>query len=81
MQLSPRFNETLLPPRQRTSDQLNRIDGIDRHCILMVRVKVRPMMRRIRFSVHTDYDTIETSDLWHNSSPPMRAATLPGFLY
>jgi hypothetical protein len=47
--------------------QLDPIDTVDCHYILIVSVKMRVMVRCASFPVHADYDTEETADFWLES--------------
>ena len=45
MNLRPRFNESTLPTRQTTRDELDDVDGKYRDAVLVIGVEVRTVMR------------------------------------
>ena len=63
--LGPSFDEPSLPRRQATSEKLDRIDGVDRCRVLVVRVEVWAMVLGGRFREHADDDPEEAGDLRH----------------
>src|ERR1700693_5080674 len=69
MDLGPGFGEPALPLREGACQGLDGIDCEDTNHILVVRMKVRPMMRRGRLREHTDDDAEESGELWHSTWP------------
>ena len=67
MQFSPSFNESLLPPWESARYQFDLINGINRHVILIVGMKMRPMMRCVCLPVHANNDTEESTEFRHEA--------------
>jgi hypothetical protein len=67
VQIGPGFDEPQLASGERTRYQLDPIDTVDCHDILIVSVKMRFMVRCASFPVHADCDAEETADLWLES--------------
>jgi hypothetical protein len=61
----PGFDESTLAPGKRTCHQLDRINAIDCHVILIVSVEMRAVMRCVNLPVHTNNDTEETAEFRH----------------
>ena len=54
MQLRPDFHQPSLPPRQETSDQVDRVETEDRRVLLVVGVEMWHVMRSTRFRKHAN---------------------------
>ncbi len=65
MDFSPRFDQSLLCPWQASSDAFDRINRKDRGCALVVRMEMRPVMRRPRLDEHANHDAEEPRQLGH----------------
>jgi hypothetical protein len=61
MEFRPRFDQSLLPARQRTRKQLHRVNTEDSNFILTVRAEMRNMMFGSRLNEHANDDAEESA--------------------
>jgi len=65
MEFSPRLDEPALPLGKLPSQNLDRINRIDRHELLIVGMEVRSMVRIARLDKHPNDDSEEAADFRH----------------
>jgi hypothetical protein len=66
MQFRPGFDESMLASWEGTTDQLNGVNAINAHSLLVVRVKMRPVMWRTGFSIHANNNPKKAGKFWHD---------------
>jgi hypothetical protein len=66
VQFRPRFDEPTLTARQRACNQFDSINRDDAHVLLVIRVEMRPMMRRTRLRKHPNDDAVESRNFRHD---------------
>jgi hypothetical protein len=59
VELGPGFDEPLLPSGKDSGQSFDRVDTVDDHVVLVVRMKVRTVMLLARLRVHPDDDAKE----------------------
>ena len=68
MQLSPSFDEALLPLRHQTSHQGHGRDREDCDILLIIGMEMRHMVAFRRLTEHPDDDPVETRDFRHEQN-------------
>jgi hypothetical protein len=66
MQLAPSLDEPLLPLREPSGDDFQRIQSVNSRRILVIRMKMGTVMRRKRLDIHPNDDTEESCQLGHD---------------
>lgn len=61
------LNESPLPSRKVSSDEVNSLDVENPHAVLIIRMKMRGMMWSARFRKHPYHDTKESGYFRHHS--------------
>jgi hypothetical protein len=66
VQFCPGFDESMLTPWERTTDQLNGVNAINAHIFLVVCVKMWPMMWHTGFRIHANNNSKKAGEFWHD---------------
>jgi hypothetical protein len=66
VQFRPGFDESMLTSWEGTTDQLNGVNAINAHSLLVVCVKMRPVMWRTGFGIHANNNPKKAGKFWHD---------------